>query len=143
METIWQDMKFGVRMLAKSPGFAIAAILTLALGIGATTAIFTVVNAILLRPLEYQNPDQLVMVWEKNLQKGWLVAPTSYPNFVDFRNGNNVLTDLATFTESTFNLTGGDEPERIVGWRVSSNLFSMLGVGPMQGRAFVAEDARP
>ncbi len=143
METIWLDMKFGVRMLAKSPGFAIAAILTLALGIGATTAIFTVVNAILLRPLEYQSPYQLVMVWEKNLQKGWLVAPTSYPNFVDLRNGNNVLTDLAAFTESTFNLTGGDEPERIIGWRVSSGLFSMLGVSPLQGRAFLPEDGRP
>ena len=83
METIWQDIRFGVRMLAKSRGFAAAAILTLALGIGATTAIFSVVNAILLRPLEYQRPDQLVMVWEKNIKKGWLAAPTSFPNFVD------------------------------------------------------------
>ncbi len=143
METIWQDMKFGVRMLAKSPGFAVAAVLTLALGIGATTAIFSVVNAILLRPLEYQSPDQLVMVWEKNLQKGWLVAPASYPNFVDLRNGNNVLTDLGAFSESTFNLTGGDEPERLIGWRVSSGLFSMLGVNPSQGRVFLPEDSRP
>jgi putative ABC transport system permease protein len=143
METIWQDIKFAVRMLAKSPGFAVAAVLTLALGIGATTAIFSVVNAILLRPLEYQRPDQLVIVWEKNLKKGWIVAPASYPNFVDLKSGNNVLADLAAFGDSTFNLTGGDEPERLPGWRVSTGLFSMLGVNPLQGRTFLPEDSRP
>ena len=143
METFWQDVKFGVRMLAKSPGFAVAAVLTLALGIGATTAIFSVVNAILLRPLQYQSPDQLVVVWEKNLKKGWVVAPTSYPNFLDLKNGNGVLSDIGAFSDSTFNLTGGDEPERIIGWRVSPTLFSMLGVPPVAGRTFVPEDSKP
>src|SRR6266550_5570040 len=143
METVWQDIRFGVRMLAKSPGFAAAAVLTLALGIGATTAIFSVVNAILLRPLAYQRPDQLVMVWEKNLKKGWLASPTSFPNFVDLKGSGVVFADLAAFTDSTFNLTGGDEPERLTGWRVSPNLFSMLGVNPVAGRTFLPEDSRP
>jgi putative ABC transport system permease protein len=143
METIWQDLRFGLRMLAKSPPFTAAVIVTLALGIGANTAIFSVVNAILLRPLNYQHPDQLVMVWEKNMKKGWPALPTSFPNFVDFKTKNNVLDDLAAFADSTFNLTGGDEPERLTGWQVTPNLFQLLGATALAGRAFLPEDGQP
>jgi putative ABC transport system permease protein len=130
-------------MLANNPAFTTAAILTLALGIGANTAIFSVVNAILLRPLNYQRPEQLVMVWEKNMNKGWAALPTSLPNFVDLKTTNDVFDDLAAFTDSTFNLTGGGEAERLTGWRVSPGLFSLLGAQAMAGRTFLPEDGQP
>src|SRR5258706_9885787 len=113
---IWQDIKYGSRMLLKTPGFTLVAVLTLALGIGANTAIFSVVNFILVRPLAYANPDQLVMIWERNLKKGWNESPTSFGNFVDFRD-NAKSVELASFTDTNFNLTGGDQPERMAGLR--------------------------
>ena len=142
MEFIWQDMRYGARMLLKSPGFTVVAVLTLALGIGANTAIFSVVNFVLLRPLEYANPDQLVMVWERNTKKGWNESPTSFADFVDFRD-NAKSVELVAFTDTNFNLTGGDQPERVAGLRVSANLFSLLGVNPARGRWFAPEEDKP
>jgi predicted permease len=142
MEFIWQDIKYGSRMLLKSPGFTLVAILTLALGIGANTAIFSVVNFVLLRPLGYANPDQLVMIWERNVKKGWSESPTSSGNFADFKNSVKSL-DLAAFTDTNFNLTGGDQPERVAGLRVSANLFSILGVSPIRGRYFSPDEDKP
>ena len=142
MEFIWQDIRYGIRMLLKSPGFTLVAVLTLALGIGANTAIFSVVNFVLLRPLTYANPDQLVMIWERNLKKGWSESPTSFGNFVDFRDSAKSL-DVAAFTDSNFNLSGGEQPERVVGLRVSANLFSMLGVNPVRGRVFLLSEDHP
>lgn len=142
MEFIWQDIRYGARMLLKSPGFTLVAVLTLALGIGANTAIFSVVNFVLLRPLTYSNPDHLVIVWERNLKKGWNESPTSFGNFVDFRNSAKSL-DVAAFTDTNFNLTGGEQPERVAGLRVSANLFSILGVNPMHGRFFSLEEDKP
>jgi len=131
-------------MLLKSPGFTLVAVLTLALGIGANTAIFSVVNFVLLRPLPYANPDQLVMIWERNLKRGWTESPTSSGNFVDFRTSARTL-EVAGFTdtEANFNLTGGDQPERVAGLRVSANLFQMLGVNPVRGRYFLPQEDQP
>ena len=142
MEFIWQDMRYGARMLLKSPGFTVVAVLTLALGIGANTAIFSVVNFVLLRPLEYANSDQLVMIWERNVKKGFTESPTSFANFIDFRDGAKSV-DIASFTDTNFNLTGGEQPERIAGLRVSASLFSMLGVNPMRGRWFAPQEDKP
>ena len=142
MEFIWQDMRYGARLLLKAPGFTLIAVLTLALGIGANTAIFSVVNFVLLRPLEYANPDQLVMVWERNTKKGWNESPTSFADFVDFRD-NAKSVELVAFTDTNFNLTGGDQPERVAGLRVSANLFSLLGVNPARGRWFAPGEDKP
>jgi predicted permease len=139
---IWQDIKYGSRMLLKSPGFTLVAVLTLALGIGANTAIFSVVNFMLVRPLAYSNPDQLVMIWERNLKKGWNESPTSFGNFVDFRDSARSL-DVAAFTDTNFNLTGGETPERVPGLRVSARLFSILGVNAMRGRIFLPNEDQP
>ena len=85
MEFIWHDIRYGARTLVNSPGFTLVTVLTLALGIGANTAIFSVLNFVLLRPLEYANPDQLVIIWERNIKKGFSESPTSFANFIDFR----------------------------------------------------------
>src|SRR5260370_7983760 len=135
-------MRYGARMLLKSPAVTLVAVLTLALGIGANTAIFSVVNFVLLRPLEYANPDQLVMIWERNTKKGWSESPTSFANFVDFRD-NAKSVELASFTDTNFNLSGGDQPERVAGLRVSANLFSLLGVSPARGRWFAPGEDKP
>jgi len=142
VEFIWQAMRYGARLLLKAPGFTLVAVLTLALGIGANTAIFSVVNFVLLRPLEYANPDQLVMLWERNTKKGWNESPTSFANFVDFRD-NAKSVELAAFTDTNFNLSGGDQPERVAGLRVSANLFSLLGVNPARGRWFAPGEDKP
>src|SRR2546428_489374 len=135
-------MRYGARMLLKSPGFTLVAVLTLALGIGANTAIFSVVNFVLLRPLPYANSDQLVMIWERNLKRGWTESPTSSGNFADFRTSAKTV-DVGAFTDTNFNLTGGTQPERVAGLRVSSNLFSMLGVNPVRGRVFLPQEDQP
>src|SRR5712691_12175188 len=98
-------MRYGARMLLKSPGVTLMAVLTLALGIGANTAIFSILNFVLLRPLEYANPDQLVMIWERNIKKGFSESPTSFANFIDFRD-NAKSVDVASFTDTNFNVTG-------------------------------------
>src|SRR5215469_3971690 len=118
-------------MFLKSPGFTTVVVLTLALAIGANTAIFSVVNFILLRPLSYARPEQLVMVWERNLKRGFSEAPTSFPNFVDFQRETGETLSLAAFTDTNFNLTGGEQPERVAGLRVSAGLFPALGVQPV------------
>ncbi|HEX8175887.1 MAG TPA: ABC transporter permease [Pyrinomonadaceae bacterium] len=144
METIWQDIRYGGRVLLKKPVFTTVIILALALAIGANTAIFSVINAILLRPLAYDRPERLVMLWEANMKKGWGLAPTSYLNFTDMKEQNKLLEGLAAFTDSSFNLTGRDEPERVKGLISSANLFSLLGVKPARGRAFLPdEDVNP
>lgn len=142
MELIWQDIRYGARMLLKNPSFTLIAVLTLALGIGANTAIFSVLNFVLLQPLEYSNPDQLVMVWERNLRRNFSETPTSFANFVDFRNGVQSV-ELAAFTDANFNVTGGDQPQRVAGLRVTANLFSILGMNPISGRWFAPHEDQP
>ena len=142
MEAVWRDIRYGARALLKSPGFSLAVVLTLALGIGANTAVFSVVNFILLRSQEYANPDQLVIIWERNVKRGVSDSPTSFANFVDFRD-NPKSVDIASFTDTNFNLTGGEQPERVPGLRVSANLFSLLGVNPAHGRWFATGEDKP
>src|SRR5258708_6527964 len=110
MGTLMRDIRFGFRNLLKNPTFTFVAVITLALGIGANTAIFSVVNAVLLRPLTYRNPDQLLMLWEKNANKGGEI-PSSLPNFMDIAEASKDFAEIGAFTDSTFNLTGGDEPD--------------------------------
>lgn len=140
VENFIQDLRYGVRMLAKNPGFTAVAVLTLALGIGANTAIFSVLNAVVLRPLPYKDPGRLAVVWTDNQRQNLHEERTSYPNFDDWKRQNRVFEDMAFCSSFTVNLTGGEEPERIVAARVTSNLFSMLGVGPILGHTITLED---
>src|SRR5256886_4330757 len=137
---LWQDLRYGARMLLKNPGFTTVAVIALALGIGANSAIFSVVNTVLLRPLPYKNPERLVMVWEDNSKQGFPRDTPSPANFMDWRDQNHVFESIAALVEISFNLTGAGEPERIDGQRVSASLFSLLGVEPQLGRAFRAEE---
>jgi predicted permease len=139
-EQLWQDLRFGLRMLAKSRGFTIVAVIALALGIGANSAIFSVVNAVLLRPLPYKDPDRLVMVWEDATHQGFPRNTPAVANYIDWREQNHVFEDMAAMAAQSFNLTGVGEPERIDGRRVSASLFHLLGVEPQLGRAFLPEE---
>jgi putative ABC transport system permease protein len=142
MGSLLQDACYGLRMLRKSPGFTLVAVITLALGIGANTAIFSMVNAVLLRPLPYRDADRLVMVWEQNPHRGWFENIVSSANFLDWKKQNHVFADMAAFESVPFNLTGDNKPEQIAGERVTTNLFSVLGVQPVCGRLFVPEEER-
>jgi putative ABC transport system permease protein len=143
MSQIWQDVRFGARSLLKKPGFAFVAVLTLALGIGANSTIFSFVNAILLRPLPFQNPERLVMLDENSQKRGVASMGVSYPNFLDWREQNRVFEDVAAYSESSYSLTGAGEPEQLRGARISSGLFEILGVAPQLGRNIRPEEDRP
>ncbi len=143
MTKLTQDFRYGLRVLRKNPGFAIVAILVLGLGIGANTAIFSVVNAVLLRPLPFSDPDRLVHVWHVPPQKsfpGMTRFSVSTANFVDWQQQNNVFEKMAIFTGGRMNLTGGDKPEFLGAAKVSTDFFDVLGVKPILGRTFVAEE---
>jgi putative ABC transport system permease protein len=139
---LWHDLRYGVRTLRKNPGFTLIAVLTLALGIGANTAIFSVVNAILLRPLPFKDPDRLVILGHA-YPKLDLIAPVSPRGFVDYRDRGDVFESAAVSSGASFNLTGQGEPERIQGRRVSADFLSTLGVEPVLGRAFLPEEDQP
>src|SRR5262244_3865779 len=143
LETLSHDLRFGARMLFKNPGFTLIAVVTLALGIGANTAIFSVVNAVLLRALPYPEPGRLVRFWESNPRRGWLDFAVSAPNFADWRKQQSVCEQLAAFEFNTLNFTGGGEPERVAALRVTANFFSVLGVVPARGRNFLPEEEQP
>jgi putative ABC transport system permease protein len=140
MRNLWLDLRYGARMLRKNPGFTLIAVITLALGIGANTAIFSVVNAVLLRPLQYSDPGRLVQVWQNFSQSGANQVTVSAPEFLDYKDQNRVFERMAAFRFQGFTLTGGNEPERMFGARVSADLFSMLGVAPALGRTFLPEE---
>src|SRR5213595_1390573 len=143
MGDIAQDRRYGLRMLWKNPGFTIVAVLALALGIGANTAIFSVVNTVLLQPLPYKNPGQLVMLWENATHLGFPKDTPSPANFLDWRAQNTVFTVIAAMAQKNFNLTGVGEPERLDGRRVSANMFDVLGVQPRLGRGFLPQEDTP
>ena len=143
MGDLWQDLRYGARMMWKNPGFTVVAVLALALGIGANSAIFSVVNTVLLRPLPYRNPDQLVMVWEDDTKGGYPRDTPAAANYMDWRNQSSVFEGMAAIADQNFNLTGTGDPEKLVGRRVSANLFPLLGVEPQIGRAFLAEEDQP
>ena len=139
---LWQDLRFGARMLLKRPGFTLTAVMTLALGIGANTAIFSIVNAVLLRPFAYQEPARLVIVQERGEGGGTGFSP-SYPNFVDWRAQNTAFASIVAVRQNeSFNFTGMGEPERLPGRLVSAEFLSTLGIKPMVGRDFLAKEDR-
>jgi predicted permease len=141
MQNLWQDLRYGARMLLKKPGFTLIATLTLALGIGVNTAIFSVVNAVLLRPLPYAEPDRLASIWMIDPDRGIHDEGTSYLNFVDWKNQNQVFSDISISTkDKPAALTGTDAPERVETEFVAANLFSLLGAKPIIGRTFSADD---
>jgi predicted permease len=140
---IGQDVRYALRMLAKNPAFTAIAVAAVALGIGANTAIFSVVNAVLLRPLPFKHAEQLVMVWENAAHLGFPKDTPSPANFLDWQKQAQSFTGMAAMAERSFNLTGVGEPERVEGQRVSANLFNLLGVPAVLGRTFLAEDDRP
>jgi putative ABC transport system permease protein len=137
MGTLLQDMRYGIRMLMKNPGFTIIAVLTLALGIGANTAIFSVVNAELLRPLPFRDSGRLVSVATANSRMHTSNGSTSYPDFVDWRSQNQVFEKMAAYTGATFTLTGQEHPAHLEGASVSAETFDLLGVSPELGRTFL------
>jgi len=138
-----QDLRYAARILWKNPGFTAVAVIALALGIGANTAIFSVVNTVLLRPLPYKDPEQLVMVWEDASRHGYPRDTPAAANFVDWRDQNSVFSGMAAVEDGNFNLTGTGDPERLKGRRVSANLFPLLGVDPQLGRVFTAAEDQP
>jgi len=142
MSTLLEDLRFGLRMLARNPGFTAVAVITLALGIGATTAIFTVVNAVLLRPLPYPHPEELVYVQEVYERLGGIPF-AGIMEFAAWRNQSRTLSPVAAYMKSWFNLTGGGEPERVTGGVATASFFSLLGIRPVVGRLFLPEEDRP
>lgn len=134
MQVLLQDIRYGARMLAKRPAFAVVAVLTLALGIGANTAIFSVVNALILRPLPFSDPDQLVIVYTSNPKVKRDFVP--YPDLQDWRRQSQSFGDLAAFVSQSVNLTGSEQPTRVIGVFVSANFFPMLKVEVVHGRGF-------
>jgi putative ABC transport system permease protein len=140
IESLWQDVRCGLRMLRKNAGFAVVAVLTLALGIGANTAIFSVIHAVLLNPLPYDDPDRIVVVVESNPSKGFPQFAVSPPNYVDWKKESTAFENMASIARGDFNYTGGAEPERLSGARVASSFFAVMGVTPATGRTFLPED---
>jgi putative ABC transport system permease protein len=140
VETLWQDVKYGIRMLRQKPAFTLVAVLTLALGIGANTAIFSVVNAILLRPLPFANSDRLVKVWSTNISRGLDQYGTAPPDFREWSENTQALDQMAAHYSGEFNLLTGEEPEQIRGMFISPSMFPMLGVDPAMGRNFTSEE---
>src|SRR5256885_14887326 len=143
METLWHDLYFGIRMLAKKPGFAAVAILSLAIGIGANSAIFSFTNALLLHPLPYQDADRLAILWSRspglNVAQDWF-SPGQY---LDVKTQNQVFDATAITIGGSFNLTGQGTPERVDGAKVSSTLFPLFGVQAQLGRVFLPEEDEP
>ena len=143
METLIQDIRYGIRTLLKNRAFTAVAVVALALGIGANTAIFSVVNAVLLQPLAFEQPDQLVLVWEKRMSLGRVRNVASAPDFVDWRAQNQVFEDMAAFMGQGFNVGAATEPERVQGVSVTPSLFSILRARPLMGRALEQNEDKP
>src|SRR5580765_7950488 len=143
METLLQDIRYGLRMLVKKPTFTIVAVLTLALGVGANTAIFSIVNAVLLRSLPYPDPDRLVRIFFNEPGVGLRDVRFSKPELDDLQTRAGVFEDVSPIYEGSENLTGGKEPERVEGVNGSFSYFSMLGATPQLGRLFGPPDFVP
>jgi putative ABC transport system permease protein len=140
LDTAARDLRFAVRMLRRSPGFTVIAIVTLALGIGANTAIFSVIDSVLLQSLPYQDPAHLVIVWEKNDKNPEHHNTVAPPNFLDWQSQSDSFSGMAAIADERENLTGGGQPEQVVVQLVSANFFSLLGVNPILGRTFTSEN---
>src|SRR5437764_11886575 len=143
METLLQDIRYGLRVLVKKPTFTIVAVLTLSLGVGANTAIFSIVNAVLLRSLPYRDPDRLVRIFFNEPGVGLRNVRFSKPEMDDLRTRADVFEDVTPIFEGSENLTGAGQPERLEGVNGSFSYFSMLGVTPQIGRLFGPQDFAP
>jgi len=143
MDTLIQDIRYGIRMLLKSPSISIVATIALALGIGANTAIFSVVNAVLLKPLPFPNSESLMAVFESDTTRGQLRGSYSFPNYFDLRDQNQSFENLACYHSSDFILTDSGDPARVQGSVVTANLFPLLGATPILGRSFLADEDKP
>ena len=143
MRALLQDLRFGARMLWKNPGFTLIVLLTLSLGIGANTAIFSVVNAVMLRQLPFKNADRLVRLRESNPERGWPSFSVSHPNFLDWRARNQTFEMMAATADASFNLTTGGDVEVIRGAAITADFLPVLGVSPALGRNFLPEEDRP
>ena len=138
MSNLWLDLRYGIRTLLKNPAFTLVAVVALALGIGANTTIFSVVNSVLLRPLKYPNPEQLVLV--RDIQPGSNETPSDYPEYLDWRAEAQVFEHLAAYFNTTHTLTGQGDPQQLFGVRISTNTLPALGVNPILGRGFLPEE---
>ena len=143
MTTLLQDLRYGARMLWSRPGFTLVTVLTLALGIGANTAIFSLVNAVLLKPLPFADPERLVMVWEDASSIGFPRNTPAPANYVDWKTQTHSFEDMAAVQTVSYNLTGAGEPQKLNGQAVTANLFRLLGVSPALGRSFTADEENP
>jgi putative ABC transport system permease protein len=141
MNALWQDMRYGARTLLKKPGFTSIAVTTLALGIGANTMIFSVVNAVLLRPLPYAESDRLMWVTESG--PDYIGDPIPGPDFLDWSERSHSLTGIAAYTDESLNLTGAGDPDRLLCGKVTADFFALLGVAPLLGRAFLPVEDSP
>lgn len=139
-ETLWLDLRYGMRMLRRYPGFALTVMITLGLGIGANATIFSVINAVLLEPLPYREPDRLIRLWESNPSGGLAEIAVSVPNFQDWQKDQSVFEQLAASENATFNLTGSGEPQRVAAAKITANLIPTLDVAPLLGRSFLPEE---
>ena len=141
--TFARDTRHAVRLLLRNPGLSLVAVLTFALGIGVNTAVFSVFNGVILRPLPYPEPDRIAMIWMDNRRQGIKEDITSYPTFADWRAQSTSFAHMAAFTQSAFNLTGADEPERLRGAEATASFFDVMGVRPIVGRIFTADHETP
>jgi putative ABC transport system permease protein len=140
LEQVRRDLSYAARTFARTPGFTALVVLTLAFGIGSSTVLFSIVNAVLVRPLPYSQPEEIVTLWESDPKQGSAMNLVSPAAFRDWKTRNHVFTQLAAFIHTTFTLTGGDQPERVAGELVSSDFLSVLGAQPALGRGFLPED---
>ena len=143
VERLLQDLRYGCRLLVRTPGFSVIAILTLALGIGANTAIFSVVNGLLLRPLPFHDASALVRLWPTGRNGKLTYSITSFPNFTDWKAQSHTLEKVEAYVTRAFNITGGDQPEHVSALRTSGGFLQALGVNPILGRTFVDEEIQP
>ncbi|MGH9445216.1 MAG: ABC transporter permease, partial [Terriglobia bacterium] len=142
LETLWQDVRFALRQLRKSPGFTAVAVITLALGIGANTAIFSIVDAVLLRPLPYPDPNQLVLIFDVPLKQSDALSPISYRDFTECREHNRVFSGMAGNAFHDLTLTGAGEPSIVNAAAVTPAIFPLLGAKPLAGRTLLPEDGK-
>src|SRR5882724_8450143 len=142
MGTIMQDVRYAVRMLLKNPGFTFVAVIAVALGIGANSAMFSVINAVLLRPLPYHEPDRLVTIWEESPERDMYEMPISFANFRDWVDQNHNFEHISAYTFPNLNLTGAGEPDRLLTVTSSANLFAFVGAPPLLGRPLLPEEVK-
>src|SRR6185503_8682084 len=143
MDSIIKDIRFALRSLLKRPGFSVIVVLTLALGIGANAAVFSVINAVLLRPLPYRDVDRVVTLWQNNTKAGNSRNEVSPANFIDWKEQSNSFEALAGIEPFGFSLVGDGEPERLSAWLVTSGVFQIAGTDALLGRTFSSEDYQP